>query len=431
MDELDPEAQKSYIGIDMRNTLREYLCGRVPSEPNPSPEDLDDERDRKVVFLSTCLAQCNHLQAKEPRDRIYGLYALYTSLGIPLPAVDYSKPLSRVYEEAAVAMIIWSRTLKIFGYAYHNDPSLPSWVPDFSDANIRMSVPSGDVTGGSKIPKQFPIVLSTRPGELFVRGKVIGRVVTGGVGTPAVTIFPTRPEQCELGILTGPVDGLVEEIDTMRLLTDRIRFFRQVYHLLQEGMEYCSEDVEDTFLDLLSQNSYSEPSQAFNQWLDILRYPDTKYNLRAGKDLVEKWQSAEPTAAAAKWSAEVKSCAIIAASLVANEICHDGSVPDHTSDVFNLTSQLITNLNNKALIFVRLDSLQTTTVATAGASVQEGDSVALLEGAEWAVVLREAVEGKWCFISPTFVLDNMGDTLWRDGITEVDGTNDLCDFCLV
>ncbi|KAI5866516.1 hypothetical protein GGS23DRAFT_550945 [Durotheca rogersii] len=431
IDELDTQAQKSYIGIDVRNTLRDYLLGRVPSEPDPSAEDLDDERDRRVVFLSSCLAECKKFQATEPRDRIYGLHALYTSLGIQLPAVEYSKPLWRVYEEAAVAMIMWSQTLKVLGDACHDHPSFPSWVPDFSDADVNISTPSGDATGGSKITVQLPTVLNPRPGELCVRGKVVGRVVTFGGETPATTIFPTRPEQCELGILTRPLDGLVEEVDTLRLLVDKIRFFRQLYRLLQDNTEYCSGDAEDTFLDLLSQDSYSEPSRVFNIWLDILEYPDTNYSLRAGEDLVAKWQRAESTAGAAGWTAELTSCAIIAASLVSNQIQHDGGLLDCTSDILNLLSQLSTNLNDKSLILVRLDSLQITALATGVASVQEGDSVALLEGAEWPVVLREAEERKWHFVGPTFVPGIMDGELWQDEIREVGGTTDFCDFCLI
>jgi len=431
IEELDPQAHKSYVGIGMRDTLRDYLWGQVPPELDPSRENLDDERDRKVVFLSSCLAECHHLQATEPRDRIYGLHALYTKLGIRMPAVDYSKPLPRVYEEAAVAMIMWSHTLKVLGDACHNHTSFPSWVPDFSDADIKISTPSGDATGGSKITIQLPTVLNPRPGELCVRGKVVGRVVTWGGETPATIVFPTRPEQCELGILTRPLDGLVEEVDTLRLLVDKIKFFRQLYRLLKNNMEYCGGDVEETFLDLLSQDSYSEPSQVFNIWLDILEYPDTKYSLKAGEDQVAKWQRAEAMAGVAGWTAELTSCAIIAASLLSNLIRHGERLLDCTPDILNMISQLSANLNDKALILVRLDSLRTTALATGVSSVQDGDSVALLEGAEWPVILREAGKRKWYFVGPTFVPGIMDGELWLDEIREVGGTTDFCDFCLV
>jgi len=432
IEELDPQAHKSYIGIDVRNTLRDYLQGRVPSEPEPSQEDLDDERDRRIVFLSSCLSDINQLQATEPRDKIYGLHALYTSLGIPLPAVNYSKPLVRVYEEAAVAMIIWSRTLKVLGDACHDRTSFPSWVPDFSDDGIKIFTPSGDATQGSKIIAPSPKTLNPRPGELCVRGKVVGRVVNWGAGQmPTTAIFPTRPEQCQLGILTTPIDGLVEDVDTLRLLVDKIRFFRQLYRYLEASPEHCNGDVGDTLLDLLKQSSYSEPSQAFNIWLEILSYPDTKYSLRAGEDLVMKWQRAESITGATTWTAELTNCATIATSLLSNRIRHKGKSLDCCSDILSLISEFSSNLSDKALIQVSLDSLRTSALGTGVASVQNGDSVALLEGAEWPVCLRETVKGKWLFLGATFVHGIMDGELWRDEVKDIGETPALCDFYLI
>lgn len=431
IEEIDPQAYKNYGGIDMRNVLRGYIWDQVAPHLERSLENIDDERDQRVVFISSCLAQCNKLQATEPKDRIYGLHAMYTNLGIQLPKVDYLKPLPRVYEEATVAMIMWSQKLNILGDACHNHSSLPSWVPDFSGVELKASVPLGDATGGSKIAVQESRLLNPRPGELCVRGKVVGRVVTLGSESQATTVFPTRPEKCGLTILTTKIDGLVDDVETLRLLIDKIRFFRQLHRLLQDGAESYSEDIEDMFLDILSQNSYSESSQAFNVWLDILEYPDTEYNLNAGEELVAKWQGAVSTAEAAGWTGELTSCAIIAASLLSNQIEHDGRLLDCTPDVLNLFSHLSANLNEKALISVRLDSLQITTLATGLASVKEGDSVVLLEGAEWPVILREAGERRWHFVGPTFVPGVMHGALWRNGTGQSDGTTDLCGFCLI
>lgn len=395
---------------------------------NPTPEDLDDEQDQRVVFLSSCLAEINQLQATEPRDRIYGLQALYTDLGIELPPVDYSKPLSRVYEGAAVAMIMWSRTLKILGHACHDHGSLPSWVPDYSDDTIRSSTPSGDATGGFKVTASSVKALNPRPGELSIRGKIVGKV-KAWKGGKANTIFPTRPDQYDLGILMSPIKGVVEEVDTLRLMIAQIQFFRHLYHLLQRNSEYCDGDADDAFLDILKQDTYSEPSHIFKIWLDILQYPKTKFNLKNGEDLAAKWQNADP-AGAAKWTAELTSCAIIAASLV-SEIRYEGRLLDSTLDILDMVSQLSANLNHKALMLVHLDALKTTTLVTGAASVQEGDAVVLLEGAEWPVVLREVGVGKWRFFGPAFVPGIMDGELWPDGSREAGKKTEFRDFCLV
>lgn len=85
IEQVDEQAHKSLVGIDVRNVLRDYVR-EVQSSPKiaSTPEDDEDELDRRVVFLSSCLTDVNQFQAMEPRDKIYGMHTLYTSLGIPL-----------------------------------------------------------------------------------------------------------------------------------------------------------------------------------------------------------------------------------------------------------------------------------------------------------------------------------------------------------
>src|ERR1700677_4376506 len=101
-------------------------------------------------------------------------------------------------------MITWSGTLKVLGDACHShrNTSFPSWVPDWSDGNIKIFTPSGDATGGSKITTSSSKSLNPRPGELHVQGKVVGTVISWRKNMSVAAVFPTRPEQCELPILT-------------------------------------------------------------------------------------------------------------------------------------------------------------------------------------------------------------------------------------
>lgn len=203
---------------------------------------------------------------------------MYTDLGILLPAVSYEKSISRVYEEAAVAMITWSGTLKVLGDVCHNhrNTSFPSWVPDWSDGNIKIFTPSGNAIGGSKITQSSPKTLNPRPGELHVRGKVIGTVIAWPKNMSITAVFPTRPEECELPILTDKLDGLVEDIETLRLWIEKTRFFRQLHNLLRANADICQGDLEDMLLDLLNQDSYSEQHENFRIRLDVLKYPETE-----------------------------------------------------------------------------------------------------------------------------------------------------------
>lgn len=236
--ELDMQANKKYVGLDMRNTIRDYLrkCASPESKLNIRIDDQEDERDQTVVFLSSCLSDVNQLQATDPRDKVYGLHALYTDLGIPLPAVDYTKSLSQVYEEAAVAMITWSATLKVFGDACHSNrnTSFPSWVPDWSDGNLKIFTPTGNATKESKITGPSPKILNAIPGQLRVQGIIVGTVLTWRKERSCTPTFPTRLEQDDLPIVMATLPGLtddIEDLEALRLAIARINFFRQLYNL--------------------------------------------------------------------------------------------------------------------------------------------------------------------------------------------------------
>ncbi len=47
--------------------------------------------DRTVALLTTNLTQVRHLQATNPEDKIYGLHAVFSTLGFLLPAPNYGK----------------------------------------------------------------------------------------------------------------------------------------------------------------------------------------------------------------------------------------------------------------------------------------------------------------------------------------------------
>lgn len=107
IDGLDEQTHKSCASIDMRDGSRNYLRNTVSSRPETglSLEEQQDEQAQTVDFLTSYLAGINQPQTTDRKDKIYGLQVLYTELGRPLPAVDYTKLLSQIYEEAAVAMI--------------------------------------------------------------------------------------------------------------------------------------------------------------------------------------------------------------------------------------------------------------------------------------------------------------------------------------
>ncbi|KAF2034593.1 hypothetical protein EK21DRAFT_107726 [Setomelanomma holmii] len=132
IEQIDRQADKSLLAIDLRNILRDFIRKQETDRQPLSTDNQEDDIDPRIVFLSSCLTDVSQLQATNPKDKMYGLQALYTTFGIPLPDVDYGKSLAKVYEGAAVAMISWSGTLRILGDACRTDgdAQIPSWVPD-------------------------------------------------------------------------------------------------------------------------------------------------------------------------------------------------------------------------------------------------------------------------------------------------------------
>ncbi|KAF2191189.1 hypothetical protein K469DRAFT_655867 [Zopfia rhizophila CBS 207.26] len=416
IEQVDQQAHKSLVGIDVRNVLRDYIR-EVSSSPKiaSTPEDDEDELDRRVVFLSSCLTDVNQFQATEPRDKIYGLHALYTSLGIPLSEVDYGKSIARVYEEAAVAMVCWSGTLKVLGDAcrIHRDGSFPSWVPNWSDGNMKISTPSGNATAGSRISKSSLAALNPIQGELHIRGKIIGTVEAWTKHFTITSAFPTHSEQCDIPTFSEKATDLIGDEETLRLWIDKTRFFRQLYALLQTNPTYCDgSEPEDIAYDLFKQERYSEPDDIFAAWLDILQYPKSKFDLTFGKDLVEKWKPA--TGSGAKlWTEELTNCAVIMASLISNKVGDQGRAFDDSPDILEMINQFSTNLADKALILARLHLNDKMALGTSISSTKLGDLIVLLEGADWPIVLRRT-HSRWSFIGPAFVAEIMDGETWSD-----------------
>lgn len=71
------------------------------------------------------------------------------------------------------------------------------------------------------------------------------------------------------------------------LAVGRMRFFRQLYNLLQTDTQPCPYDPEDLLADILYQSSYAELDKTFDVLLDNLRYPNTAYGLGFGQLLVQ------------------------------------------------------------------------------------------------------------------------------------------------
>jgi hypothetical protein len=427
IEQVDSQAHKSLVAIDLRNVLRNYIREHRASVPSSILQEEEDEFDRRVVFLTSCLTDVNQLQATDAKDKIYGLQALYLGLGIQLPEVNYGKSIAQVYEGAAIAMISWSRKLKILGDACRTDrdASFPSWVPDWSNGGRIVSAPNGNDMG-SKVRDTSPAILNSAPGELHLRGKMVGTLEAWMDHHAMTAAFPSHPDQCPDVLFSETASNHVEDTEFLRVWIQKTKYFRQLHNLLINNVAYYGDsDLEDILHDLLKQDSYSEPDNIFRAWLDILQYPDTTYDLTFGEALVETWEPT-PVSEQSAWSDETRKCAVIVASLIANHILYRGRKYDDGSDILAMIGQFSTDLTDKSLMLMKHRN-ERILFGTSIRTISAGDLVVLLEGADWLIILRQ--QGPmWKFIGPAFIIGMEDGEICSNENNDLD---DLMAFVLV
>jgi len=422
IDELDPQAWKSYLSIEVRDDSRNSLL--------ISPDN--DGGERTIQLLTTGLSHVRHLQATNPKDKIYGLYAIFSTLNISLPAPDYGKPLEKIYEEACVAIISNSRSLRMLGYASSNSraQNLPSWVPDWQDENVSIKHPSAGATNGSRISQTHLSTLSPASGQLRVRGQIVGLITARAENDFATLKFPSG----SMPILKEERYELVgDEVDTLRMLLHSLKLFREWMQLV-DGLasSYLDEDTDDFFHKLLtfnassSFNSEGSDTRFFNAWVDILQYPHTSYDLSEAEKVAESWKKVD-VASAHHWSDDLFHCSVVAAALLTASASRNGQVAPEMAELLGFMAYLSGNIGNRVLVFVHDPLLNETLPGTGFHTAMAGDAIVLLEGADDPVMLRKK-DDKWLFIGPAFVLGIMKGEAWLDD----DGTvQDLEDFVLI
>ncbi|KAL0782536.1 hypothetical protein CaCOL14_000442 [Colletotrichum acutatum] len=90
------------------------------------------------AYLATRLIKTiRRRNAMDKRDQSFSLHNLLGRLGISVPNPDYTKPVTRVYEDLALALCLHSGSFWVLhmGSSENKVNGLPSWVPDFSEVS--------------------------------------------------------------------------------------------------------------------------------------------------------------------------------------------------------------------------------------------------------------------------------------------------------
>ncbi|KAK0613170.1 heterokaryon incompatibility protein-domain-containing protein [Immersiella caudata] len=104
------------------------------SQPRLSVFSPDSEKGSISREITTAMFRCRASSVFDDRDRIYGLYGVFTRLGITLSKPDYAKSREELYEEFTRQACQSTHSLDLLCLVNNTDSSLqdPSWVPDFS-----------------------------------------------------------------------------------------------------------------------------------------------------------------------------------------------------------------------------------------------------------------------------------------------------------
>jgi hypothetical protein len=169
---------------------------------------------------SRLLLRVRSQSSTDPRDKIFAFQGLLNLLGIQLPAPDYDKPVAQVYREAAATSMLHDHSLMLLSALTGDSDAdgLPSWVPDWSNNDIVNKVASWtrENAVGSSIPS---ILIFDNYQRLTIRGMILDTIDKVGSAYPAFYLL--RP----LGEERRHRTALQQEIQVLKswfeMLSDR------------------------------------------------------------------------------------------------------------------------------------------------------------------------------------------------------------------
>ena len=131
---------------------------------------------REIVFRTR-----GH-KASDTRDQVYALYGMikYAGKGLRLPATDYNKSVSQIYQETMAAIMNESKNFESLLHApAGRNSSLPSWCADFSKQtwNILTTPERTSIEEGGEATELFEINYDHSHGTSEVHEVALGEVI--------------------------------------------------------------------------------------------------------------------------------------------------------------------------------------------------------------------------------------------------------------
>ena len=195
--------------------------------------------EQRPTFMSYFLLKTRNREAKDAKDKIYGLYYLFEASGYTLPKPNYDLTLTTIYTEVALALLhqsgSWWLLSHLFNRRGQSSLEMPSWVPDFSIPTIWHQ----GIDIRSQSLNQLETALNQQ-GELAIqlaKKPFSLEPSPGGVATQAVFLWTVKKATSQM-----PSDKVLDrcfeeefEQTNMSVLEDALDFF---IHTLADWLKF-------------------------------------------------------------------------------------------------------------------------------------------------------------------------------------------------
>lgn len=119
-------------------------------------------------------------KATNPKDKSFGMRAIFNKIGIQLDDPDYDKDIYQIYRELFVQLSDWSKSLRLLLLCHATTSTLPSWMPNWDIDSEKVWLNPNSLTSKSKSTRVFFRARArwslTDKEELVVRGVHVCRI---------------------------------------------------------------------------------------------------------------------------------------------------------------------------------------------------------------------------------------------------------------
>ncbi|KAF2874068.1 heterokaryon incompatibility protein-domain-containing protein [Massariosphaeria phaeospora] len=165
---------------------------------------LNDQRQLQSAGLRDgildVLASTRYAQASEQKDKVYGVLGIVETDIIP----NYSQELTirQLYQDASLAVLRISSVYRLLSCVDHENPLIPSWVPDWSASRVTEALCFSTKSyalysaGGHQRGKELPrFTLSENRRRITIPGKIIDEISQVGCIVEVASLDADDPTQ--------------------------------------------------------------------------------------------------------------------------------------------------------------------------------------------------------------------------------------------